>query len=90
MFNLGKHDSKFVDPDFYVDPLDERFTGINNEIVITGTALAIGAAAGATAYAGYASAKASRERAQAARKMAEETRAASLREIEQMRSQRKQ
>lgn len=86
MFNLGKHDAKFVDPEFYVDPLDERFTGISQELVIT--PLLVGAAlmAGATAYSGYESAQASRRQAEALRRQAEETRQASLREVEQMRS----
>ncbi len=87
MFNLGKHDAKFVDPEFYVDPLDEQYNGVNNQILpFIGAALI----AGATAYGAYSSSKAADRQAAAARQQAEAQREAALAQVRQMQADAEQ
>ncbi len=71
MFNLSRHDAKFIEPEFYVDPLDERFTGINNEILPAIIGIGSALIAGATAYSGYKSSQAAAKQAEAAKQQAQ-------------------
>ena len=87
MFNLGRHDAKFVDPEFYVDPLDEQYNGVNNQILpLIGAALV----AGATAYSGYKASQAAERQAEAARQQAQAQREAALAQVRQMQSDAEQ
>jgi DNA anti-recombination protein RmuC len=90
MFNLGRHDAKFVDPEFFVDPLDERFTGIEQDLIITPLLVGATLLAGATAYSGYASSQAAERQAEAARQQAQAQREAALAQVRQMQSDAEQ
>lgn len=90
MFNLGRHDAKFVEPEFYVDPLDERFTGVNNEILPVIIGLGSALIAGATAYSGYKASQAAARQAEAAQQQAKAQREAAMAQVRQMQAEAQQ